>query len=291
MNRFHSGRPRSRPAGRQKPPITKYYRSGQSDSTSTDTNRRTRQIVAAVFKRWLRRFASLALLAAILLAVVYSLLVSPQPKVESNSTAYRPLTAYQQASSDLLNSFKNRNKVSLDEQGIADQLQTKFPEIITVSTELPLFGQQPLIHIRVAEPAVYLNSAGRTFIIDSQGRAVAEAYQLPQIKGLPTLNDQSGFAVTNGSRVLNAPTVTFIGQLIAQTKQAKIPLSSLVLPSAPQQLHIRIADQPYYVKFYLGGDPLQQIGQFIAARNRFNTTGVGPTEYLDVRVQGRVFYK
>ncbi|MGH7156635.1 MAG: hypothetical protein ACREGG_00760, partial [Candidatus Saccharimonadales bacterium] len=85
--------------------------------------------------------------------------------------------------------------------------------------------------------------------------------------------------------------VGFINTVIAECKHSKVPISSLVLPTTPQELDLHTADQPYYVKFYLGGDVLNEAGQFLAARNHFAQTKQSPSQYLDVRVQGKIFYK
>jgi hypothetical protein len=70
-----------------------------------------------------------------------------------------------------------------------------------------------------------------------------------------------------------------------------VSVSSLTLPKTAQELDLRTKDRPYYVKFYLGGDALLQAGQFLATRRQFDTSNTQPAEYLDVRVEGKIFYK
>jgi hypothetical protein len=77
---------------------------------------------------------------------------------------------------------------------------------------------------------------------------------------------------------------------LAQTRRAGVPIKSLTFPPLAQELDLATEDQPYFVKFYLGGDPLVQAGTFLAARHQFSS-GVKPSVYLDVRVPGKIFYK
>jgi hypothetical protein len=70
-----------------------------------------------------------------------------------------------------------------------------------------------------------------------------------------------------------------------------VSIKSLTLPKSVQELDLHTSDRTYFVKFYLGGDALQQTGQFLAARHQFDITNSQPAEYLDVRVAGKIFYK
>jgi hypothetical protein len=63
------------------------------------------------------------------------------------------------------------------------------------------------------------------------------------------------------------------------------------LPPSAQEIDLYTSDKSYLTKFYLGGDVLQQSGQFLAARNHFKEIGEDPATYLDVRVQGKIFSK
>jgi hypothetical protein len=70
-----------------------------------------------------------------------------------------------------------------------------------------------------------------------------------------------------------------------------VPISALSLPAVPEEIDLRASDQPYYVKFYMGGSAVLQTGQFLAARQHFKQTGQLPAQYLDARIAGKVFYK
>jgi hypothetical protein len=108
---------------------------------------------------------------------------------------------------------------------------------------------------------------------------------------LTEVTDQSGFSANAGQQVMSADSVKFVNALVAQLKHANVPISEIILPPLAQELNLKISDRPYYVKFYLGGDVLQQTGQFLATRKQFSQTNTQPAEYLDVRVPGKIFYK
>ena len=237
------------------------------------------------------RIIDILLVLAIAAAIIYSLIVKPQALVRVSSEVYHQRTSYQAAAQRELKKFKNRNKVTFDQSSLVDSMKRQYPEIRIVSIELPLFGQKPKISLDIAPPTFILASGKQKFIVDKQGTAVTEAQDLPQVKNLPLLSDESGFKARRGQQVLNTAQVDFINTVIAQCRQAKVGLSSLVLPPRAQELDLRLQGADYYVKFYFGGDPTLQIGQFLAARHQFEQSGMQPSEYLDVRVNGKVYYK
>ena len=223
--------------------------------------------------------------------LIYSLLVKPTPKLIVNDTTYHSAADYQSVVDDQLKSLKDRNKITFNEQEIVNSLQKKFPEIANVSIELPLLSETPVVTLDVAAPSFFLRSNGQDYIIDDQGVATGVTEQQPKIKGLTTLSDQSGFKTFLGERVLSAQSVNFINSVLAQAAHANIPVKSLILPTQYQELDLQTADRAYFVKFYLGGDALLQTGQFLAARHNFDANGNQPSQYLDVRVPGKIFYK
>ncbi|HEY5550062.1 MAG TPA: hypothetical protein VIK37_02595 [Candidatus Saccharimonadales bacterium] len=229
--------------------------------------------------------------------LIYSLLLRPDPIMAVSSLAYRSTDTYIQVTVKALADLKNRNKLTFDEAGLEANLKRKFPEISSVSVDLPLFGLKPTIHINVAQPSLILRGAEGTFgaaeqfVIDSKGAVVGLKSSLLSVKELPTVTDETGFRASIGRSVLSQGDVNFILTLVAQANKAKVPVASLSLPRLAQQVDLRTTDRNYFIKFYLGGDALIQSGQFLAARRQFDQSNKQPQQYLDVRVAGKIYYK
>lgn len=227
----------------------------------------------------------------VLLLLAYALVVSPKPQVGLNSKAYHTEEEYRSAAIPALSAFKNRNKLSFDGSNVIDELKIKYPEIIDGEVDLPVFGHQPKIILQIAAPKLFLNSQGTDFVIDSEGRAVAKKIAMPDVKGLPLVIDQTGYVISQGESVLSASEVAFVNQLVKQCKKSDIPISSIILPAKAMEMDLKTGDRSYFVKFHLAGEPVVQIGQFIAARGQFDKKHIKPKQYLDVRVAGKVYYK
>ena len=263
--------------------LTQYYRASPQLPAQTRQPRPWRQGLGKALN-WL-------VILAIAAGAAYNLLLKPSPNLLVSSQTYRPLATYRQAVVAELKKPKNRTKLTIDQAAIQKALQAKMPEIAFVNVSSPLLGQTPTLKLAIAAPALLVASGSSIYLVDEQGIAVARASELPKLANLPRLDDQSGFTASVGQAILNSSAVTFINGLIAQAKRANVPIASLTLPALAQEIDLRTTDRPYYVKFYLNGDTLAQIGQFLAARHSFDASGNQPSGYLDVRVAGKVYYQ
>jgi hypothetical protein len=289
--RGRQSRYRTSQQGRSKTPLT-FYRSNdpafdsQSPFRGKDLSAAPSKLFSffAGFIEWVIFFVLVGLLA-------YSLIIRPSSKVEVNSQLFHQQSQYQDAADKILKGVKYSNKITFDEQEVTAKLQKQFPEISSANIELPIFAQTPIIHLQIAAPSFIINSNNQSFIVDSAGVAVAKASDFPSVHDVLRVEDQSGFNVEQGKQVMSAESVNFIKTLDRQTKHAGVSISSLVLPKKAQELDLHTQDRQYYVKFYLGSDALLQTGQFLASRHQFDVSNSQPSEYLDVRVLGKIFYK
>jgi hypothetical protein len=267
-------------------PLANYYRSDTRTAQSPFRQKpgpSRRRVV-------LFNILDILLLIMILAVLVYSLMLRPEPTIKASLSDYHSDSAYAAQITPLLSGLKNSNKLSFDEAAAVTAIKHKFPEVQAAQIELPFFSPRPVVWLDISPPAFNLTSEGRSYLIDQQGTAVAETSALPPMK-LLTITDQTGFKVQLGSQVLSSQNVAVINTVIVQSKAAKVPVTSLSLPAKAEELDLHTSDQPYYVKFNLGGDGRIQAGQFLAARHQFIQDGQKPAEYLDVRVPGKIFYK
>lgn len=281
---------RRRPQQRKRPPTSTYYRSGSGSTKLSSPFEARLNKVNPIKRLWLKTI-DLLMIGILLYLIIHSLILRPNAKIITNNTAYSSINNYQDITNSYLRAIKNNNKLTFDDKGLVATLKTDFPEIDTASVELPVFSQRPVVRITISPPAFFLKSADKTYIIDTMGKAVAYNYQFPRIKGLPEIIDQSGYRISRGNQVLSQHDVAFIRDLKAYSDANKISIKSIILPLSPEEADLYTQDQPYFVKFYLAGDPNIQIGQFLAARRNFSQNNIRPTDYLDVRISGKIFYK
>jgi len=237
----------------------------------------------------------------ILVTVVSQLGLSAHPKVivlsgDGGKLFLRDDAVYQQAATKLFTqSLGNRNKLTVNAAGISESLKTQFPELSDVSVTLPVLGSQPVVYIQPFDPSFVLTAGNGRFVLDSTGRALASADNLPQLRAtpLPSITDQSGLQPQVGSAALPGSDVGFIQTVLAQLSAKHFRAQRIVLPPAASEVDVYIGGKPYFVKFNMQDQSgaLQQAGTFMAVAHNLESKGKIPSQYIDVRIDGRAYYK
>jgi hypothetical protein len=241
-------------------------------------------------------FGGLAVVIALILA--NSLLsAAPHVAVESGlgDSVLQSDEVYQQASREILNSsVLNRSKLTINAAKISQDLEERYPEIGHATVTTSFFGHQATIHIQSATPSLILTtSEGQSYIVDEIGRLVLPADRANSaiLQTLPHITDQSGLKVKPGQGVVPANTVQFIRVVEAELQAKQLAVSSLTLPANTSELDVRITGLPYIVKFNLLNDARLQSGTFLATKSQLDNEHIIPGSYIDVRVDGRAYYK
>ncbi len=288
---------------RQSSPTAFSYHSRRSE-LELNTGRqllRTSTISAKRFgKFWLQRFGLFILLAVALVSLVSSVTLSTDPKVvlvagSSQQPFLQDKQIYTQAVvKQLSSSIWNHNKITVNTERINQQLTAQFPELASVSLTLPLVSHRPIVYLRAAQPAIILHALSGSYVLDTTGKALLSGAVPPAVTALnlPTLTDQSGLAIAVNHEALRSSDVSFIQTVVAELKVHGLTPSSLILPAASSELDIHLLGQSYFIKFNLqAGDAPQQVGTFLAVQAQFKEKNVLPGAYVDVRVNGRAYYK
>lgn len=246
---------------------------------------------------WLRRRSAMAALCLAGIVLLVSLFLGSQPRFEysgDSMVALRSEAVYAQAAAALLKqSPLNRTKLTVNTRHIARELQSQFPELGSVSVVLPVFGRQPVVKAEPPTPALIISEGGQSYILDTTGRALmtpAEARNTSKLT-LPVVTDQSGLPVHIGRVALPGSTTRFITEVAGQMRAAKLTMSSLTLPKGTSELDLRLEGQPYYVKFNLMGNAREEAGAFLAVKQQLEREHKTAAAYIDVRVEGRAYYK
>lgn len=263
---------------------------------NTEATKRSLKIAQSY---WLQRFGLLVLIIAAFVTVISVLRLSNDPKIVilgKNSTfVLHDEATYQQAAQKILkSSVLNGNKITVNSGDVARQLQKKYPELTSVSVTLPLLSHRPIVYVEPAQPSLLLSTTYGNYVIGSNGRVLAQDNAQNSVSGLdlPHVTDQSGIRPVVGKQAMPATTVQFIHTVQTELAAKQIATSVMVLPPASSQLNVYITGVNYYVKFNLqSGTARKQSGTFMATRANLAGQGITPSEYIDVRVEGRAYYK
>lgn len=236
--------------------------------------------------------------AAICLVLSMLYVMTLQPKVilrtENESPILRDEQEYREFAEKLLSdNVLNRSKVSFDSEKFEQALTNEFPELATVSVTTPLIGHKPIINLYAEQPVLLMASEKGVYILNKNGRAIVKASTQQPVEGLtiPLVRDEATIPIELGKGALTSKDVAFITTLVKQFENKNIKIDSLTLPPLASELRVRVVGEKYYIKFSLLTDPRIASGQYFAARKKFDTDNIRPAEYVDSRVEEKIFFK
>lgn len=244
--------------------------------------------------RFSPHFSFWLLIAVVAICVFKVLLLTTDPKVivvgksSVANTYLQPTAVYESAAHKVLSgSLTNHTKLTVNLDATAAAMQKQFPELQSVSLDVPLVGSRPIVYVQVAQPTAILQTAHGNYALNSSGVVLARLSNMPG--GIPVLVDQSDVTPHPGKQFLPSSEVSFITTVAYQFRAAHIGITTFVLPSGtPYELDVRPEGHPYIVRFNLQEDARTQSGAAIATIQQF---GDKPVSYIDVRVPDRVYYK
>ncbi|HSD56507.1 MAG TPA: hypothetical protein VLA92_05165 [Candidatus Saccharimonadales bacterium] len=246
---------------------------------------------------WHKQLPAIGALAAILAITILSLHLSSNAKVEvvggDDQVFMRDHKTYEAAAQAAFSPVLNGNKLTVNADKVARDLQKQFPELKAVSVSLPVFGNQPIVYIQPVAPKMILVSKDGMYLLDADGRALITGNQVPDLDALhiPVVNDQSGLPITLGKVALPKGTVSFITQVAGQLQAKGLKITTLTLPVGSTELQARLDGVGYYVKFNLHGNAREEAGSYLAVKAKLESMHKTPAEYVDVRVENKAYYK
>jgi cell division protein FtsL len=277
----------------------RYYQSRAHDikRVRRDTSPQSKN-VKRTRRQVLRHVPALLLCVIVFVSIVYVSTVDVNAKIvilngdlKDPTVALRDDVVYQQSVQNYLSqSIVNRSKFLVDVSGLSHHLRKEFPELAAVSVTIPITGRRPVIELQTTKPAFVLATDKSSMLIGNNGVALIDVKDVKNDGRLSirTVNDESGLVLTAGKAALPEEQAQFISIVIEQLEKQDFTVDVVTIPRSVYDLHIRLRGKPYYVKFNVKEDPLQQVGTFVAAARQVDDD---IKEYIDVRIGERVFYR
>lgn len=287
-------RPES-PAGSR---VFSYYATGSREANPRSQQAEKRNQPIKTRFGW-QGIPSIIATVLIIGSVLYVLSLETNPRIQilsglQQATLLQKTEVYQAAAQDILSSsVLNRTKLTINTDAVARELKNRYPELSDVAITVPLASHRLLFELEPVEPSLILVSDNGSHVVDQNGRAVVATKNVPALSklSLPQVTDSSSLQIEPGTAALPKEHVEFIIQLMHQLEGQKLNIETLTLPTVPNELHVRVAGDKYFVKFNMQGSARLQAGAYSAMRKQLSAGGIKPKEYVDVRVEERAFYK
>lgn len=293
-------------------------RARQSDTAprrdSPPRRRYDAEITVGRRNRWLswRRVPVFLAIIVILGVGLFMLRLTPDAIVRFSGQYYEETTgrteqlpadvwdqqAYKEMSDDFLrSSLLSRTKLTLRTNAFAEDFLATFPEVAAIEVRLQAFDDRPNVTVIPRTPRYVLEDSranGDALLVDEQGVAMARFSERLDLDNLVMIDDFVADDDELGAQVLPRETMLFIeGLLYQMAEQLDIDESeiTLALPALANELHLQLPGDDFIGKFDITKLVRQQAGAFIATREQLSGDGATPEEYIDARVEGRVFYR
>lgn len=277
------------------------YSSARSSTERTlnrgDTKKNQTASPAEPLQAKLSRLVNYLIGLMILAGLVYMCALNPdaQIKVTGQESYPRTKKSYQEGvDAQLKSSIFYRNKLTFDSSGVTEKIQNEFPEVTKVDISISPFRHRPVIELTLAKPTERLISGTHSYILDEDGTALfdqSEASPSLDINSLLTISDDSGQSVELGKPALTQTQISFIREVIGQTKAKGFMPDSFTLARGGTELDVRFKNKSYFVKFSFMADARQSSGALIALEKQLNDSGTNPGEYIDLRIPEKAFVK
>jgi hypothetical protein len=191
-------------------------------------------------------------------------------------------------------SILNKSKFTVNSNSIARQIENTYPELDSATVIIPLTGHNLQIVLKASTPVLSLENSTGYYLLNDKGVAIlkfSSAKQMSLTK-LVTLTDASNSPVSLGKSFISSNTVGFIQSIIYQYSKKNLSIESMTLPNSPYELDVQSRGQNYIEKYNLLDSADYQVGTYFAILNYLKTNNqTAPSQYIDLRVPGKAFYK
>ena len=295
----------------QRSPVMRYYRpTDRAADTNNkpsirlkDKNSRNSRLASSSFVSSLMNWV---ILGAICVLLAANSTLSNAPTIQlgnKEATAYRSPEAYKQGIAKLIDeSLVNRSKLSFRSVRFEEELQKLFPELTNATAIVPLVGRNLHVELDMVTPLVRVISSQDTRIgvIGQNGRLLLleplSVYQETTFspEELPSLILQPDLPLTVGQEVLTESEMELFRLLLTEfdgsTDYLPLP-TQFEYTLTTREIRVRFEGVGYYAKLTPESDVRLQVGALIATLKRLYETNTQPKDYIDARVESRVFVK
>ncbi len=187
-------------------------------------------------------------------------------------------------------------KPFISEQSLTADLMEQYPEIESVTIRVPFFGNTLEVEIVKRQAQLVLRTGdGRYYIVDRGGYAYAVFDPAEKNDRVVILSDDTEMVYDlSSNKFLSALTVEFIentNEILRGFKQYENQTFSYRITDKARVIFVKPSQEKYEVKMQLDRSVVDQTNSLQSALRFYDQEGISPVEFIDVRIDGVVYYK
>ncbi len=180
-----------------------------------------------------------------------------------------------------------RNVLFTSSSELEGYLKKQHASIVAIRVSRTPF-LQIVVNITESTPALLWQTGGSSWLLGEDGRILVAAPG-PNAD-LGTIIDTAQLVVKPGQKVANAEFVSFARASLDQAKQRGLDIESLSITNTTQELAMRLKGS-ILIKLDTTRSAEEQLKAYQAAVETAQREGKKITEYVDVRIPGRAYYR
>ncbi len=210
-----------------------------------------------------------------------------------DTTSRVPTDKYRQAVNDYFSEMPaERLSFALDHTALDTHIRESLPEVKHVKSTGVHDGQGSF-EVTLRKPVASWQSSNIKSYVDSEGVSFSTNYfDQPKVtivdnSGIESVSERDDRGVVVSERFLK-----FLGRLIALTNSSGIgSVKDASLPKdTTREIDVRIENKPFLIKTHIDRDPAATVEDIGRVINYLEKKKIQPS-YIDVRVNGRAYYK
>lgn len=289
---------RSSRSGAQSQRVISYYTATrrQLDNFERHTAQSENSLAFSRFEQFRSSWFTIVVVAVLCIVAVYLASLSSTPFVMVNGTQFRTPKEYQTIISGIFegSDIRNRTKPLLRVNDLEAAISNAIPEAKAVTVSSSFLGHRPEVKISTDEPlAIFSQPNDKDYILSNRGRLLLPIAEATNFKSstLPIVQNQTGILAKAGEQFMRPDETTAMTRLLAQYKaDASTPI--FTLNTTPHELSAQEAGRGgYYVKYLLSESIVIQYGALRATEQKLKELAQIPSEYIDVRLADKAYYK
>lgn len=273
-------------------------RAGAEERGQLQTTRLEAQAHRRRRRKMLRRMGVLGVIISVAIILYANRISSYQVSFTDNPVHLPDATSYVKTAREFsASSPGNGFGFSLNTAALGEYLVAHHREIQAVKVHRQLFATKPQIEVTLRHPVLIWQTShdSQAFYVDANGISFSFDAYSNKDAGLVHVNDESGVPAQLGVPVASSRQISFLGQLVGQiatSSDGKITVAKIVFPpSSTKEIDVYLTGRNYFAKVYLDRSGRAQAEELMTAVSTLQQKGKQPSQYIDVRVAERVFYK
>ncbi len=240
-----------------------------------------------------RRRIGLLLVASlsvvIFVAWLFDQLITAPTIVFQPSSVTASHDRYQQLVQDYLNEHPlERFQFALNRDQFSYVMVQRAPELASAVLRNEAGIMSASVVLGARQPVAGWQIGDRQYLVDSSGISFEKNLLAdPKI----SVRDMTGLPAVSQQIIASTKMMTFIGRVVGGVEAQLGTVKEIVIPSGTlKEVDLLFDDRPYLIKLNIDREPLGQVADIIAAVQHIQARGITP-QYVDVRVEGKAFYK